>query len=126
MIAKYIKENTNTTVIFSGEGADEVAQGYIYFRNAPTPEEGHTDSHRLLSEIYLYDGLRADRTTAAHRYIQKYLLFLLIHESIQNICVELQPRQEIMKVPKFCFPRITLGYTVIFLPMLVTYENTSL
>lgn len=66
LIAKFIKENTNTTVIFSGEGADEVAQGYIYFKNAPTPEEGSADSRRLLSEIYLYDGLRADRTTAAH------------------------------------------------------------
>lgn len=65
LLAKYIKENTDSTVIFSGEGADEVAQGYIYFRDAPSASAGHDESTRLLSDIYLYDGLRADRTTSA-------------------------------------------------------------
>ncbi|XP_053604753.1 asparagine synthetase [glutamine-hydrolyzing] [Plodia interpunctella] len=65
LLAKYIKKNTNTTVIFSGEGADELAQGYIYFRDAPSATAGHDESIRLLSDIYLYDGLRADRTTSA-------------------------------------------------------------
>ncbi|KAH0534292.1 asparagine synthetase [glutamine-hydrolyzing] [Cotesia glomerata] len=66
LLAKYIKEKTSTTVIFSGEGADELAQGYIYFRDAPNPHDGHEESLRLLKDIYLYDGLRADRTTSAH------------------------------------------------------------
>ncbi|XP_030751059.1 asparagine synthetase [glutamine-hydrolyzing] [Sitophilus oryzae] len=65
LLSKYILENTNTTVVFSGEGADEVAQGYIYFRDAPSASEAHKDSLRLLKEIYLFDGLRADRTMAA-------------------------------------------------------------
>lgn len=65
LLAKYIKENTDSTVIFSGEGADELAQGYIYFRDAPSASAGHDESVRLLSDIYLYDGLRADRTTSA-------------------------------------------------------------
>ena len=67
LISRYIKQHTDTTVIFSGEGADEVAQGYIYFRDAPSPDEAHKDSLRLLNDIYLFDGLRADRTTSAHR-----------------------------------------------------------
>lgn len=66
LLARYIKRNSETTVIFSGEGADEVAQGYIYFRDAPSAHEGHQESLRLLKDIYLYDGLRADRTTAGH------------------------------------------------------------
>lgn len=65
ILSKYVKEKTDTTVIFSGEGADELAQGYIYFRDAPSPSAGHEESLRLLSDIYLYDGLRADRTTSA-------------------------------------------------------------
>ncbi|KYN11847.1 PREDICTED: asparagine synthetase [glutamine-hydrolyzing] [Trachymyrmex cornetzi] len=65
LISKYIKQNTDTTVIFSGEGADELAQGYIYFRDAPHAIEAHNESIRLLQDIYLYDGLRADRTTSA-------------------------------------------------------------
>ncbi|KAG6442363.1 asparagine synthetase [glutamine-hydrolyzing] [Manduca sexta] len=65
LLSKYIKENTDTTVVFSGEGADEVAQGYIYFRDAPSETAAHKESIRLLSDIYMYDGLRADRTTSA-------------------------------------------------------------
>ena len=67
-ISQYIKENTDTTVVFSGEGADEVAQGYIYFRDAPSDDEALLDSIRLLKDIYLFDGLRADRTMASQRY----------------------------------------------------------
>lgn len=65
IISRYISQNTETTVIFSGEGADELAQGYIYFRDAPTAMDAHNESIRLLKDIYLYDGLRADRTTSA-------------------------------------------------------------
>lgn len=66
LISKYVKDHTETTVLLSGEGADEVAQGYIYFREAPSPEAAHEDSLRLLREIYLYDGLRADRTVSSN------------------------------------------------------------
>lgn len=65
LLSRYIKQNTETTVIFSGEGADELAQGYIYFRDAPNAADAHNESLRLLKDIYLYDGLRADRTTSA-------------------------------------------------------------
>nr|CAD7572275.1 unnamed protein product [Timema californicum] len=65
LLSRYIKESTDSTVILSGEGADELAQGYIYFRDAPSPTDAHTESLRLLKDIYLYDGLRADRTTSA-------------------------------------------------------------
>jgi len=66
LLSDFIKQHTDTTILFSGEGADEVAQGYIYFRDAPSADVAHNDSLRLLRDIYLFDGLRADRTTAAH------------------------------------------------------------
>ncbi|MGH0129788.1 UNVERIFIED_CONTAM: hypothetical protein FKN15_061240 [Acipenser sinensis] len=31
LVSKYIKEKTDSVVIFSGEGSDELTQGYIYF-----------------------------------------------------------------------------------------------
>ena len=65
LISRYVKNNTDATVIFSGEGSDELTQGYIYFKNAPNAEAAHEESLRLLKDIYLYDGLRADRTTSA-------------------------------------------------------------
>jgi asparagine synthase (glutamine-hydrolysing) len=66
LVSKYVKEKTDTTVIFSGEGSDELCQGYIYFHKALTAQEGHDESRRLLEDLYFHDVLRSDRTTAAH------------------------------------------------------------
>ncbi|XP_067112220.1 asparagine synthetase [glutamine-hydrolyzing]-like [Osmerus mordax] len=66
LVSKYIQEKTDSVVIFSGEGSDELTQGYIYFHKAPNPKAAAEDSVRLLEELYLFDALRADRTTAAH------------------------------------------------------------
>ncbi|KAL7829988.1 hypothetical protein SRHO_G00311150 [Serrasalmus rhombeus] len=66
LVSKFIREKTNSVVIFSGEGSDELTQGYIYFHKAPSPKAGAEDSVRLMKELYMFDVLRADRTTAAH------------------------------------------------------------
>ncbi|XP_064839450.1 asparagine synthetase [glutamine-hydrolyzing]-like isoform X1 [Oncorhynchus masou masou] len=66
LVSKYIREKTDSVVIFSGEGSDELTQGYIYFHKAPTPKAAAEESVRLMKELYLFDVLRADRTTAAH------------------------------------------------------------
>jgi asparagine synthase (glutamine-hydrolysing) len=67
LLAKYIKRVTpKVKVIFSGEGADEVCQGYLYFHDAPTPAEGHKESVRILRDLPYFDVLRADRSLAAH------------------------------------------------------------
>ncbi|XP_051856871.1 asparagine synthetase [glutamine-hydrolyzing] [Antechinus flavipes] len=66
LVSKYIRKNTDSVVVFSGEGSDELTQGYIYFHQAPSAEEAQEESERLLKELYLFDVLRADRTTAAH------------------------------------------------------------
>ncbi|XP_071947346.1 asparagine synthetase [glutamine-hydrolyzing]-like isoform X2 [Antedon mediterranea] len=66
LVSKYIKEKTDTVVVYSGEGADELCQGYGYFHFAPNSKEAEMESHRLLNTMYLFCGLRADRITAAH------------------------------------------------------------
>ncbi|XP_071943744.1 asparagine synthetase [glutamine-hydrolyzing]-like [Antedon mediterranea] len=66
LVAKYIKEKTDTVVVYAGEGADELFQGYLNFHIAPSPEEADQESRRLLNDLYLYDVLRSDRITAAH------------------------------------------------------------
>jgi len=68
LVSKYIKEKTDTTVILSGEGSDEVAEGYIYFHKAPSAQDASEESRRLCNDLYMFDVLRADRTTAAWGY----------------------------------------------------------
>ncbi|XP_069110761.1 asparagine synthetase [glutamine-hydrolyzing]-like [Argopecten irradians] len=65
LLCKYIKENTDTTVILSGEGADEIAQGYSYFKNAPSVEEADIDSRRLCKDLCMFDILRVERMPSA-------------------------------------------------------------
>ncbi|XP_028316629.1 asparagine synthetase [glutamine-hydrolyzing] isoform X2 [Gouania willdenowi] len=65
LLSKYIRQKTDSVVIFSGEGSDELTQGYIYFHKAPSPKAAAEESVRLMKELFLFDVLRADRTTAA-------------------------------------------------------------
>ena len=65
LLSKYVKQNTNVKVLLSGEGADEVCQGYLYFYGAPSADEGHRESVKLLQNLQYFDLLRGDRTTAA-------------------------------------------------------------
>jgi len=66
MLCKWINENFPHKVIFSGEGSDELLCGYLYFHKAPSHQEAHSDSFRLITELYKYDVLRADRCTAGN------------------------------------------------------------
>ena len=65
LISKYIREKTNIKVLFSGEGADELLGGYLFFHKAPTHKAFNDECHRQLSNLYKFDVLRADRTTSA-------------------------------------------------------------
>jgi len=67
LMCKYITENTpEVKVIMSGEGADEVCQGYLYFHKQPNPTEGHKESTRLLQDLLYFDVLRSDRSVSSH------------------------------------------------------------
>ena len=52
-------------MVLSGEGADEVFGGYLYFHKAPSPRDFHEETVRKLSKLYLYDCLRANKSLAA-------------------------------------------------------------
>jgi asparagine synthase (glutamine-hydrolysing) len=66
LISQYIKKYTPTVkVIISGEGSDELFGGYLYFKYAPNDFAFRSEIIYLLNNLYLYDVLRADRTTAA-------------------------------------------------------------
>lgn len=66
LLCKYIKENTDIKVIFSGEGSDEVLGGYLYFHKSPDSESFKEENYRLLSDIHFFDCLRADKCISAH------------------------------------------------------------
>jgi asparagine synthase (glutamine-hydrolysing) len=76
MLQKALRVHGRTgNVVLSGEGADEVGQGYQNFKLSATAAAAHRESARLLSKIHFYDGLRADRTVS-HFGLELRLPFL--------------------------------------------------
>ncbi len=64
LLARFIK-SMGVKMVLSGEGADEIFGGYLYFHKAPNEEEFHRETVRKLSKLHLYDCLRANKSLAS-------------------------------------------------------------
>jgi asparagine synthase (glutamine-hydrolysing) len=99
LLCKYIRENTDDIVLYSGEGADELFCGYLYFHYAPTPQELGDESRRLIKNLHWYDVLRADRCVSSHG-LELRVPFLdrnLVELSLELPGESLQPKSGIEK-----------------------------
>ena len=64
LLARVIK-SMGIKMVLSGEGADEIFGGYLYFHKAPNAQAFHEETVRKLSKLYLYDCLRANKSLCA-------------------------------------------------------------
>ncbi|BCS85671.1 MULTISPECIES: asparagine synthase B [Prevotella] len=64
LLARVIK-SMGIKMVLSGEGADEIFGGYLYFHKAPSAKAFHEETVRKLSKLYMYDCLRANKSLAA-------------------------------------------------------------
>ncbi|MBT7574161.1 asparagine synthase B [Flavobacteriaceae bacterium] len=64
LMARVIK-SMGIKMVLSGEGADEIFGGYLYFHKAPDSKEFHEETVRKLDKLYQYDCLRANKSLAA-------------------------------------------------------------
>lgn len=64
LLARVIK-SMGIKMVLTGEGADEIFGGYLYFHKAPNAEEFHKETLRKLSKLHMYDCLRANKALAA-------------------------------------------------------------
>ena len=64
LLARRIKA-MGIKMVLSGEGADEIFGGYLYFHRAPDAEAFHLETVRKVSRLHLYDCLRANKAMAA-------------------------------------------------------------
>lgn len=64
LLARFIK-SMGIKMVLSGEGADEIFGGYLYFHKAPDAKAFHEETVRKLSKLYLYDCLRANKSLTA-------------------------------------------------------------
>ena len=75
LVGKYIKENTDITVVFNGDGSDEQS-GYYYLRNAPNEDDFQQECMKLLREIHYFDVLRSDRSVSSQWSLEARTPFL--------------------------------------------------
>lgn len=64
LLSRYIK-SMGVKMVLSGEGADEIFGGYLYFHKAPNDQAFHEETVRKISKLHMYDCLRANKSLAA-------------------------------------------------------------
>ncbi|HNZ71749.1 MAG TPA: asparagine synthase-related protein, partial [Prolixibacteraceae bacterium] len=80
--------------VLSGEGADEIFGGYLYFHKAPNAEEFHKETVRKIDKLHLYDCLRANKSLAAWG-IEGRVPFL--DKEFMDVAMRLNPEAKMAK-----------------------------
>ena len=89
LMARYIKA-MGIKMVLSGEGSDEIFGGYLYFHKAPNAKEFHEELVRKLSQLHLYDCLRANKSLMAWgvegrvTFLDKKFLDVAMHVNPQD------------------------------------------
>lgn len=81
-------------MVLSGEGADELFGGYLYFHKAPNAQAFHEETVRKLSKLHLYDCLRANKSLAAWG-VEGRVPFL--DKEFMDIAMRLNPEDKMAK-----------------------------
>lgn len=81
-------------MVLSGEGADEIFGGYLYFHKAPDAKSFHDETVRKLSKLHLYDCLRANKSLMAWG-IEGRVPFL--DKEFMDIAMQLNPEDKMAK-----------------------------
>ena len=84
-------------MVLSGEGADEIFGGYLYFHKAPNAEEFHKETVRKLNKLYEYDCLRANKSLAAWG-IEGRVPFL--DKEFMDVAMRLNPKDKMITPDK--------------------------
>ncbi|MDY2587549.1 asparagine synthase B [Winogradskyella aquimaris] len=93
LMARVIK-SMGIKMVLSGEGADELFGGYLYFHKAPNAKEFHEETVRKLSKLHMYDCLRANKSLAAWG-IEGRVPFL--DKEFMDVAMRLNPEDKMIK-----------------------------
>ncbi|MBK9332649.1 MAG: asparagine synthase B [Ignavibacteria bacterium] len=109
LLARVIK-SMGIKMVLSGEGADEIFGGYLYFHKAPDPQAFHEETIRKLGKLHLYDCLRANKSLAAWG-IEGRVPFL--DKEFLDIAMRLNPKDKMTsegKMEKWILRKAFEGY----------------
>ena len=93
LMARAIK-SLGIKMVLSGEGADELFGGYLYFHKAPNAKEFHEETVRKLDKLHQYDCLRANKSLAAWG-IEGRVPFL--DKEFIDVAMNINPEEKMIK-----------------------------
>jgi asparagine synthase (glutamine-hydrolysing) len=93
LMARLIKA-TGVKMVLSGEGADEMFGGYLYFHKAPSADEFHQETVRKLKMLHAYDCLRANKSMSAWG-VEARVPFL--DSQFLDLVMEMDPTQKMCR-----------------------------
>ncbi len=93
LLSRVIK-SMGIKMVLSGEGADELFGGYLYFHKAPNAQAFHEETVRKLGKLYLYDCLRANKSLAAWG-VEGRVPFL--DKEFMDVAMRLNPEEKMAK-----------------------------
>lgn len=96
LMARVIK-SMGVKMVLSGEGADEIFGGYLYFHKAPNAKEFHEETVRKLGKLHLYDCLRANKSLAAWG-VEGRVPFL--DKEFMDVAMRLNPEDKMIRNDK--------------------------
>ncbi|MCP4055414.1 MAG: asparagine synthase B [Mesoflavibacter sp.] len=92
LMARVIK-SMGIKMVLSGEGADEIFGGYLYFHKAPNAKEFHEETVRKIDKLHMYDCLRANKSLAAWG-IEGRVPFL--DKEFMDVAMSLNPKDKMI------------------------------
>ncbi len=92
LLARAIKA-MGIKMVLSGEGADEIFGGYLYFHKAPTAKDFHEENVRKLDKLHMYDCLRANKSLASWG-IEGRVPFL--DKEFMDVAMRLNPKDKMI------------------------------
>ncbi|MCC8034752.1 MAG: asparagine synthase B [Rikenellaceae bacterium] len=93
LLARVIR-SMGIKMVLSGEGADEIFGGYLYFHKAPDAQAFHQETVRKLANLYLYDCLRANKALSAWG-VEGRVPFL--DKEFMDVAMTLDPREKMAR-----------------------------
>ena len=92
LLARAIKA-MGIKMVLSGEGADEIFGGYLYFHKAPSSKDFHEENVRKLDKLHMYDCLRANKSLASWG-IEGRVPFL--DKEFMDVAMRLNPKDKMI------------------------------
>ncbi|BAC24733.1 asnB [Wigglesworthia glossinidia endosymbiont of Glossina brevipalpis] len=109
LISQKIK-SSGIKMILSGEGADEIFGGYLYFHNAPSEKDLHDELVRKLKSLHIYDCARANKSMLAFGIEAR---FPFLDKKFLDVAMRINPKHKMCnknRIEKYILRKSFINY----------------